>query len=116
MNIAEINEQGRELNHLLILRYSPIALKLLGSEDEIPADSVRPSQKEGHLAMCQAFAMVRRERRAITMLKEDHWCVWPLVSYGLVELDEEDIEKMGRLMFFEDRLRVWSFCAANIPA
>ena len=115
MNIAEINELGRQLNELLILRYSPIALKLVYSEDEIPADSKRPTEKGGHLAMCQAFAMVRRERKALTMLKEDHWCVWPLVSYGLVGLDEEDIETMGRLFFFEDKAKGVEFLRNDYP-
>ena len=104
MTVEETNNVGKALNELLILRYSPIAMKLIYSEDEIPADSFRPSvKKNGHLAMCQAFAMVRRERKCITMLKEDHWCVWPLVGYGLVELDDGDIQKMGSLLFYENK-------------
>lgn len=97
------DELGKKLNELLILRYSPIALKLLYSEDEIPENSMRPFRDcGGHLSMCQAYAMVRRERKSLTMLKEDHWCVWPLVSYGLVDLDEEDLHYMGPLFFFKD--------------
>ena len=98
MTVEEYNSLGKEIESLLILRYSPIALKLLYSEDEIPEGTLRPCKDRGdRLAMCQAYAMVRRNRKAITMLKEDHWCVWPLVSYGMVDLDEDEPD--------EDKLR-----------
>ena len=37
MTVEEYNSLGKEIESLLILRYSPIALKLLYSEDEISA-------------------------------------------------------------------------------
>jgi uncharacterized protein (DUF169 family) len=114
--IEEFNALGHELERLLILRYSPIAMKLIYSEEEIPEGSMRPyKDKGGHLAMCQAFAMVRRERKAITMLKEDHWCVWPLVSYGLIDLDEDDYEYMGTKFFFADDRRSVKFLREEYP-
>ncbi len=102
-SIETFNQWGKELEQLLILRYSPIALKLLHSEDEIPDGTLRPFRDRGdRLAMCQAFAMVRRNRAAITMLKEDHWCVWPLVSYGLVPVPDEEAENLGTKFFIKD--------------
>ena len=116
MTVEEINAAGRELNELLILRYSPIAFRLIYSEDEISEGTLRPCRdKGGHLAMCQAFAMVRRERRSVAMLKDDHWCVWPLVSYGLVDLDEDDIQTMGSLLFFEDKAKGVEFLRNDYP-
>lgn len=116
MTAEEIRDIGKQLCELLILRYSPIAFKLIYSEDEIDEGSLRPSvDKGGHLAMCQAFAMVRRERKSVTMLKDDHWCVWPLVSYGLVDLDEEDISTMGKLLFFEDKDKGVEFLRNDYP-
>jgi uncharacterized protein (DUF169 family) len=38
--------------------------------------------------MCQAFAMARRQRKSIAMFRDDHWCVWPLIGFGLVEFEE----------------------------
>ncbi len=103
LSIMEFNELGEKLERLLILRYSPIALKVLHTGDAIPAGTVRPKQDNGgHLAMCQAFAKVRRDRAALTMLKEDHWCIWPLVSYGMVSLREEDDEELGTKFFVKD--------------
>lgn len=107
---------GRQLNELLLLRYSPIAMKLLYDESEIPEGSMRPSRDKGaHLAMCQAYAMVRRERKSITMLKEDHWCVWPLVSYGLVDLTEQDTDYMGKMLFFSEEEKGIDFLRNHYP-
>lgn len=82
---------GEELEKLLILRYAPIAVKLLKTEEDIPEGALRPKRDLGeHLALCQAFAMVRRQRKSLVMLKEDHWCVWPLIGFGLVPFGEGD--------------------------
>lgn len=107
---------GAKLRELLLLRYSPIALRLIYRQAEIPEGSMRPLRDGGgHLSMCQAYAMVRREGKAITMLKEDHWCVWPLVSYGLVDLDEDDLEYMGRKLFFADGDKGVAFLRDHYP-
>jgi uncharacterized protein (DUF169 family) len=85
----EFNRLGEKLESLLILRYAPIALKLLRTEADIPAGALRPKRDLGeHLALCQAFAMVRRQRKSLVLLNEDHWCVWPLIGFGLVEFNE----------------------------
>lgn len=116
MTCGEYRRLGAELSRLLTLRYSPIALRLIYDESEIPEGSIRPSRdKGGHLAMCQAFAMVRRERRAVTLLRDDHWCVWPLVSYGLVDLQDEDIEYMGKMLFFSEPEKGVEFLRSGYP-
>ena len=52
---------------------------------------------------------------AITMLKEDHWCVWPLVSYGMVDLDEDDYEYMGTKFFMKDNERSKKYLREEYP-
>ena len=80
------NRYGDELERRLLLRTSPLAVKALAKEEEIPADAVRPRRDRGiHLSQCQAFAMSRRERITVAMLKEDHWCWAPLIGFGLVD-------------------------------
>ena len=116
MTIEECKALGRELEEKLILRYSPIAMKLLYDESEIPEGSVRPWKDRGeHISMCQAYAMVRRSRMKLTLLKEDHWCVWPLVSYGMVKLDEDDYNYMGDKFFIRDRERSKRFLREEYP-
>jgi uncharacterized protein (DUF169 family) len=88
--VEEFNRYGEELENLLGLQTSPIAVKMLEKESDIPKDAIRPKKDRGyHLAQCQAFAMSRRERTAVAMLKEDNWCPGAVISYGLVEMPKD---------------------------
>ena len=83
--IKDYNRYGEELENILGLSTSPIAVKMLEKEADIPEGAVRPKKDRGyHLAQCQAFAMSRRERVAVAMLKEDNWCPGAVLAYGLV--------------------------------
>ena len=84
--IEEYNRYGKELESSLRLKTSPIAVKMLEKEADIPKGAIRPKKDRGyHLAQCQAFAMTRRQGMTIAMLKEDHWCWAPLLAYGMAE-------------------------------
>ena len=49
----DLNRFGEELERMLMLRTSPIAVKMLESEADIPAGAVRPwSGRNQHLAQC----------------------------------------------------------------
>jgi uncharacterized protein (DUF169 family) len=88
--ISEYNRFGEELEKLLLLRTSPIAVKMLEKEEDIPEGAFRPEEDQGiHLAQCQAFAMSRRQRISIAMLKEDNWCPAPISAYGMVTPRED---------------------------
>jgi uncharacterized protein (DUF169 family) len=81
--IAEFNKYGEELERMMHLRTSPIAVKMVEKEKDIPKGAVRPLQDWGHnIAMCQAFAVSRRQRETIAMLEEDHRCFAPVIGYG----------------------------------
>lgn len=85
--LQEFNDYGKELEQLLTLKTSPIAVKLLEKEADIPKEAIRPKRDLGvHLAQCQAFAMSRRDGATVAMLKEDSWCFAPLIAYGLVDV------------------------------
>ncbi|MCX7911772.1 MAG: DUF169 domain-containing protein [Dehalococcoidales bacterium] len=84
---GEFNRYGEVLENTFLLRTSPVAVKMLKSEDEIPQGSFRPKKDGGyHLAQCQAFALSRRDGRTVAMLREDHWCPAALMAYGMVPL------------------------------
>jgi uncharacterized protein (DUF169 family) len=81
--IAEFNKYGEELERLMHLRTSPIAVKMVEKEKDIPKGAVRPLRDRGYnIAMCQAFALSRRQRETIAMLEEDHRCFAPVIGYG----------------------------------
>jgi uncharacterized protein (DUF169 family) len=54
----EYNTLGEELEKLSILRTSPLAIKMLQKESDIPEGAIRPKRdRHYHIAQCQAFAM-----------------------------------------------------------
>ena len=117
MNTAEaFNRAGKDLKDLLLLRFPAIAFKLIFSEDEIPEGSVVPLRDTGkHVAMCQAFAMARRNRSALTLFKEDNWCVWPNACFKFCPLDEDDVNYVGRMLFMKDHEKSLNFFKEKYP-
>ena len=117
-DVSDFNKLGEALERLLILRYAPIAVKLLKSEEEIPAGALRPKKDLGeHLALCQAFAMVRRQRKSLVLTKEDHWCVWPLIGFGLVDFNKgsEYYDRATTANFIEDPVKARAFFETSYP-
>jgi len=87
--LREFNRYGEEIRRRLQLRTSPIAVKMLETEEDIPEGAIRPKKDlNTHLALCQGFALSRRDDRMVAMFKEDHWCSIPVVAFGLAELPE----------------------------
>jgi uncharacterized protein (DUF169 family) len=83
--VDEFNRYGEELEKILGLRTAPVAVKMLEKEDDIPAGAMRPKKDHGyHYAQCQTFALSRRDRATVAMLKEDNWCPGAVLAYGLV--------------------------------
>ena len=114
--VSEFNEAGKALIDLLLLRFPPVAFKLIFSEDEIPEGSVVPLRDTGkHVAMCQAFAMARRNRSNLTLFKEDNWCVWPNACFKFCPLDEEDINDVGSKLFMRDPQKSLKFFKEKYP-
>jgi uncharacterized protein (DUF169 family) len=96
--LKEIRGYGKDIERLLLLRTSPIAVKLIQKEKDIPKGAIRPKRDWGtHLALCQAFAMSRRQKATVAMLTEDHWCWAPLIGFGLAEPPDLFLE--GRTAF-----------------
>ena len=67
-------------------RTSPVALKMLKSEADIPKSAQRPLKDLGHrVALCQGFAYARRNGITLAMLREDQYCPLGVIVLGLVE-------------------------------
>lgn len=98
-SIADYNKYGEELERMMRLHTSPMAVKMLESEADIPEGAVRPwKDRQQHIAQCQAFALSRRQKQTIAMLEEDNWCFAPIIAYGL-EDKPEDTELQAFLKF-----------------
>ncbi len=100
--MLELNQARQALmDKLAGLRYPAVALKMIRSEEEIPAEAVRPMKDMGkHIALCQAFAFARRQGKIIYMEKGDHWCWNPILTYGMIskELGKEGFRAMNRML------------------
>lgn len=84
--LADFHSFGEEIENFMRLRTSPIAVKMLARESDIPEGAIRPKKDRGwHLAQCQAFSLSRRQGKTVAMLMDDNWCWGPLMAYGLVD-------------------------------
>ncbi len=84
--LCDLNQYGVEIETRMLLRTSPIAVKMLETDSDIPESAIRPRRDRGqHLAQCQAFSLSRRHGTTVAMLKDDNWCWGPLFAYGLVD-------------------------------
>ena len=107
---------GEELDRRLRLKTFPLAVKLLEKEGDIPKGAIRPMRDLGyHLSLCQCFAMSRRERALIAELKEDMWCVEPVIGYGLAEAPEYFLEGHNRFPHDVKTLEAGSNYAHELP-
>ncbi len=104
ISLETFHSYGADLERLMLLKTYPIAIKLLKSEAEIPQGAVRPKKDRGeHYAMCQAFAVARRQGTTMAMFLEDHWCFEPIISYGLVETPQDYLEGFTNSFFIANK-------------
>jgi len=95
--LSILHNYGEEFKKRLRLQTFPLAVRLLEKEGDIPERAMRPMRDLGyHLALCQGYAMSRREGTLLAMLKEDMWCFEPVVGYGLAEPPQYFLEGHNR--------------------
>ncbi len=93
MECEELCGYGEELERILRLKTFPIEVKMLEEESQLPPGAYRPLKEEGiRLALCQAFALSRRNGMTVAMLKQDMWCYEPVIGLGLAEAPEVFLE------------------------
>jgi len=79
------NTYSRTLHDLMLLRYEPIAVKLIEDEADVPQGAINPKRDLGkHMSLCQAYALARRNKKTVYMDKNSEWCWCPMVCMGYV--------------------------------
>ena len=85
--IEQMQDLGKRLRETVGLPYSPVAVRVYESEEEVPAEAIRPYRDQGvHYGYCQAVSLVKTTGVTIALAKEDHWCWKPLMAFGLVDV------------------------------
>lgn len=78
-----------DLQRMLRLRYEPIAIKMIENESEIPQNAIYPPRDMGkHLAICQVYALARRDRKTIYTDRNSEWCWCPQITLGFSPAEE----------------------------
>jgi uncharacterized protein (DUF169 family) len=89
--VSEFNRYGEEIEKFMLLRTSPLAVKMLQTESDVPEGAIRPKTDQGyHLAQCQAFSISIRKGSSVAMFNDDNWCWGPLSAYGWVNPDNAE--------------------------
>lgn len=71
---------------MFLLRYEPIAVKMIEDEKDVPDNALNPKRDMGkHMSLCQAYALARRNRKTVYMDKASEWCWCPMVCMGYID-------------------------------
>jgi len=116
MGLSIIQKYGQNIEKYLKLDTSIIALKLLMSKKDIPLNSKRPKKDFGYrLSLCQGLGITRREKTSISLLKEDMWCVEPVIGLGLAEPPQYFLEGHNRYPLTASSLDAGKTWAQSFP-
>jgi len=85
--VQAYRQAAGRLMEVMELKPPPMAIKLAKTEAEIPPEAIRPYRDlKVHYAECQCLAMSRKDGKTYALTLEDHWCWFPLICYGLVDV------------------------------
>lgn len=91
--MKDFRSYAEEIQKQLALQSSPMAVKMLAKEEDIPEGAKRPKTDFGVcLSQCQVFALTERHGMSIAMLKEDSWCPEPVIAFGFEKPPDSFLE------------------------
>lgn len=98
-------EDSSALGDMLLLRFEPIAIKMIKDEADVPANAIHPLRDTGkHMALCQGFSMARRSGKTFYVDKQTHWCWNPLIGLGHVDcsVGTDSFDVVSKFLGIED--------------
>lgn len=112
MTTEKNSTYSRELHELLMLRYEPIAIKMIENEADVPKNAINPKRDMGkHMCLCQAYGLARRNKKTMYMDKASEWCWCPMVCMGYVDsgADTPAFELLSRFIGIADKAAAEKF-------
>lgn len=117
MELDMVHNHAEELERRLRLQSYPVALKLLKDEDSVPDGAERPLRDLGYrVALCQGYALSRKEGKTIAMFKDDMVCFEPIVGYGWAKPPQHFLDGHNRYPLDVETLEAGRNYVADFPS
>ena len=100
-----VNSAAKRIKDFLDLKLNIQAVKLIEDPAEVPESALIAKNEYGHLSLCQAFALTKREGRTLYTDKSSEWCWAPVVGLGYAETgpETESFHEISRLLGIQDQ-------------
>ena len=111
--MTKYNEAALRLKEFLDLKLNIQAAKLIEDPADVPDYAVNAHEEYGHLSMCQAFALTKREGVTLYTDKSSEWCWAPVVGlgYGDCSPGTKSFTVISRLLGIQDPEKADKFFA-----
>ncbi len=111
--MTKYNEAARRLTDFLDLKLNIQAVRLIEDPAEVPANAEIAREAFGHLSLCQAFALTKRQGKTVYTDKSAEWCWAPVVGLGYADCSPGTgaFEVISRLLGARDPDRANKFFA-----
>ena len=99
-----VNDAAKRISSFLDLTLNIQAVKLIEDPAVVPENALIASEAFGHLSLCQAFALTKRQGKTLYTDKSSEWCWAPVVGLGYAPTgpDTECFQVISRLMGIQD--------------
>ena len=103
--MTKYNEAAQRITDFLDLRLDIQAVRMIEDPAEVPASAEIARETYGHLALCQAFALAKRQGITVYTDKFSEWCWAPVVSlgYGDAGPGTKTFATISRLLGIQDQ-------------
>ena len=111
--MTKYNKAALRLKDFLDLKLNIQAVKLIEDPADVPAKAEIAREAFGHLSLCQAFALVKRQGKTLYTDKSSEWCWAPVVGlgYGDCSPGTGSFQVISRLLGIRDPDRANKFFA-----
>ena len=112
--MTKYNEAALRLKDFLDLKLNIQAVKLIEDASQVPEGVQHARDVYGHLSLCQAFALTKRQGKTLYTDKTSEWCWAPVVGlgYGDTSPGTKAFSTIARLLGIQDPAQAERFFAA----
>lgn len=109
-----VNEAAKRITDFLDLKLNIVAVKLIEDPADVPESASIAGEEWGHLSLCQAFALTKRQGKTLYTDKSSEWCWAPVVGLGYAETGPETpcFREISRLLGIQDQEKADRFFEA----